>query len=302
MKLGQRSVRPFLVPSLVAAALVAPTPPALASFHLVKIREVYVSAEPAYIELQMHASGQNLVAGKQIKTFGPTGNLTGTYTFPANVPNGENQRTILIGNVDIGTTTFPGVTPDLSMGIDTPLQESGGEVCFFDPGTSTNIDCVAWGNFTGDGETGAPAPALATGGEQSIERTIARGCPTALDPSDDSDNSAADFAINPSPLPRNNASIPTEQPCPPALQGLKAKVRGNRATVSGAIQPPAPGEPVKLTLFANGSPLRRIAQKIATLNADSKFKKRFKVPRDSTRCKVTVGFQGNRLGKKKFPC
>ena len=79
-------------------------------------------------------------------------------------------------------------------------------------------------------------------------------------------------------------------------------MKGGRATISGEIQPPAPGEKVSLTFFANGSPLRKIATKSATLDADSKFKKRFKVPADSTRCKMKVAFAGSTLGKKKFKC
>jgi hypothetical protein len=79
-------------------------------------------------------------------------------------------------------------------------------------------------------------------------------------------------------------------------------VKGGRATISGKINPPAPGDRVKLTFFANGSPLRKIATKSATLNAESRFKKRFRVPSDSTRCKVVVRFKGSKLGQKKFRC
>jgi hypothetical protein len=56
------------------------------------------------------------------------------------------------------------------------------------------------------------------------------------------------------------------------------------------------------SLFANGSALRKVATKTATLNVDSRFKKRFKVPSVSTRCKVVVRFQGAKLGQRKFKC
>jgi hypothetical protein len=59
---------------------------------------------------------------------------------------------------------------------------------------------------------------------------------------------------------------------------------------------------VKLTFFANGSPLRRVASKRAALNAESEFSKRFKVPSDSIRCKIVVRFQGSKMGQKKFRC
>jgi hypothetical protein len=46
----------------------------------------------------------------------------------------------------------------------------------------------------------------------ALRRSITRGCATLLDPSDDNDNSAEDFAIT-SPLPRPNSVPPTEQAC-----------------------------------------------------------------------------------------
>ncbi|MGZ5378427.1 MAG: hypothetical protein ACXWD8_10525, partial [Mycobacterium sp.] len=51
-----------------------------------------------YVELQMFADGQNVVAGKHIRTYDPSGGLKTDFTFPRNVANGQNQRTILISN------------------------------------------------------------------------------------------------------------------------------------------------------------------------------------------------------------
>ncbi|HEX2024904.1 MAG TPA: hypothetical protein VHH92_00760, partial [Actinomycetota bacterium] len=78
--------------------------------------------------------------------------------------------------------------------------------------------------------------------------------------------------------------------------------RGTRATITGRIDPPAPGEKVSLTFFANGSPLRKIAKKSATLNDQSRFRKAFRVPTESTRCKVKVRFRGAMVGQKGFRC
>jgi hypothetical protein len=87
------------------------------------------------------------------------------------------------------------------------------------------------------------------------------------------------------------------------LQGLKAKVKGDRATIRGSIQPPASGQNVKLTFLANGgSALRKVAAKSATLDTSSGFRKRFKVPSDSTGCKVVVRFNGAKVGQKRFRC
>jgi Ca2+-binding RTX toxin-like protein len=93
-----------------------------------------------------------------------------------------------------------------------------GAVCYTenDPPTYTPIDCVAYGNFTGTLPVGTPA--VATPFESTLERGINRGCPTALDPLDDSNDSAADFALSTNP-PRNNATPPTETVCPPGSPG-----------------------------------------------------------------------------------
>jgi hypothetical protein len=47
---------------------------------------------------------------------------------------------------------------------------------------------------------------------QSLIRTISRGCATALDAADDT-NSAADFSLG-AGSPRGNSATPTETPCP----------------------------------------------------------------------------------------
>jgi hypothetical protein len=88
----------------------------------------------------------------------------------------------------------------------------------------------------------------------------------------------------------------------PRVKRLKAKVRGNRAIIRGRLVPPAPGDKVGLVFYANGSPLRRVDKKSDDLNADSRFKKKFKVPAGSTRCKVKVAYKGDTVGRKKFKC
>jgi hypothetical protein len=100
---------------------------------------------------------------------------------------------------------------------------------------------------------------------------------------------------------------PTETKGPSIVQGLRAKVRGFKAIITGQILPPAPGGQVLLTFLANGSPLKKAGKGKATLNANSEFKKRFRVPRESTKCMVRVRFKGDAghfasAGKKKFRC
>ena len=301
--------RLLLVVSLTVGGLAASSSPASASFHLMMIREVSAGSGGGsagdFIELQMYAPGQHLVAGKQVKVYQGAVEMA-TATFAGNVGNGANQATILVAPAGSG------LGADASLSSEVPASQ--GKACFVDPGTPDPypsppqfIDCVAWGSQMSDADTGTPAPAIPPG--QSIERTIARGCATALDPADDTNNSAGDFATQPSPNPEPNSATPNEAACPPGtpggeplLQDLRTKVRGRRVTISGTIQPPAPGQQVRLTFFANGSPLRKIATKSATLTTASEFKKRFKVPPDSTRCKIVVKFQGSKLGQKKFRC
>ena len=60
------------------------------------------------------------------------------------------------------------------------------------------------------------------GTDHRLVRTISRGCATALDAADDTDNSAADFSIG-TPIGRNNAATPTEKPCTGTTTTTKQK-------------------------------------------------------------------------------
>jgi hypothetical protein len=111
----------------------------------------------------------------------------------------------------------------------------------------------------------------------------------------------------------DNVRVFADSPCPTQTKGpsivkkIKTKVSRGRATIVGKILPVSPGGKVSLTFFANGSPLKKRATKKATLNSKSKYRKRFKVPSEATRCKVKVSFQGDAAhfpsaGKKKFKC
>ena len=306
----RRPVRLLLVSALAAGGLVASTGPARADFHLMMIREVSAGSDSGaagdFVELQMHESGQNLVTGKHVRIF-VGGTEVASATFGGPVGSGAGQASILLA------PSGSGLSSDATLSA--PVPAEGGKACFVDPGTSGPypspdqlIDCVAWGSQTQDADTGPPAPVIPSG--QSIERTIARGCTTALDPADDTNNSAADLAVDATPSPRPNGVPPTEQACGPGggggsgffVENLKARVRGNRAIISGRIEPPVPGNKVRLTFFANGSPLRRVAKANATLNAESRFKRGFRVPAASTRCKVKVTFEGAPMAQKKFGC
>src|SRR6476620_4463734 len=99
---------------LLAAVLALP---AWASFHLMKVVEVFpgTAASPSaqYVVIQMYASGQNLVGGHALTVFNGAGAVVGTFTFTGNVANGANQAKILIATSQ--AESFFGINADLMM-------------------------------------------------------------------------------------------------------------------------------------------------------------------------------------------
>lgn len=184
--------------------------PASATFHLMSIREIYPGSAAApdaeYVELQMYAPGQHLVQGHQVRAFDANGVVIRTTTFPTNAANGENQRTILLATPS-AEAAF-GVAADATMSPD-QLEPGGGAICW------EALDCVSWGSFSGSLPTPAGSPATPSGipDGMALRRTIAPGCPTALEPGDDHDDGAADFSAV-FPAPRPNSVAPGERLCP----------------------------------------------------------------------------------------
>jgi hypothetical protein len=206
--MGRRRLPIAAIAALGAALLVAP--PAQASFHLISIREVYPGSvahpDSGYVELQMYASGQNLVGGHALTVYGAGGSVSGTFTFASGVPNGAGQQTILIG--DSGVQAAFGVAPDLA---DTgfAIDPAGGAACW-----AGSLDCVSWGGFAGStpSASGSPADPLGIPDGEALRRTIEPSCPTLLEAADDGNDSATDF-FEATPQPRNNASAIVEAAC-----------------------------------------------------------------------------------------
>jgi hypothetical protein len=204
------------LPLLAISLLLLIAAPAQATFHLIKVREVYPGTnDDSYVELQMYAGGQNFLSGHAMKLYNSGGTLIHTSTFSSTVPNSANQQTVLIG--DTKAQQAFGVAPDLvDEGLTVPA--AGGAACWNAGGIPA--DCVAWGNFNGAGAlqaatgTSAGAPASPSGitAGKAIRRTIEPGCPTLLEESDDSDVSATDFA-EANPAPRNDSSPIVEHTC-----------------------------------------------------------------------------------------
>ena len=211
-----------------AVVLLSLLGPAQATFHLMKIVEVFAgtpaSPQAQYVVLQMYAPGQNLVGGHTVKFFNTAGALVATFTFPDSVPNGANQAKILVATPQ--AAAFFGITPDLSM--TAAMLSSGGKVCFSD-----TIDCVAWGAYTG-GSAGVGTPFNVAGGllagRAAVRRLDIAGSTTVLDGADDTNNCAVDFVPG-LPAPRNNGGVAGT--IPPAtcgngsLEGLEQCDDGN---------------------------------------------------------------------------
>lgn len=200
--------------ALIGLGLMAPS--ALASFHLVKVTEVFpgTTANPQseFVELRMPAAGENFFTNHELTLYGPTSAMTGSCTFSATLPNGENQRSALIATPE-AVTAF-GVASDCALAAGDHLKPAAGAACW------DVVDCVAWGSVTNTASltspTGSPAPAIADG--MSLDRSTAGGCATQLEVSDDTDDSAADFALA-APTPLDNASPAAGAPCSPGGGG-----------------------------------------------------------------------------------
>jgi hypothetical protein len=212
----KRGIGLFVLTAALAAVLTA-APAAQATFHLIKVREVYAgSADDSYVELQMFAGGQTFLTNHAMTVYDASGTLVHSSKFTSGIANGQNQATVLIGDTEVQAKF--GVAPDL---VDSELSISaaGGAACWNAGGIPA--DCVAWGNFSGGsalqtaaGTTvGSPAsPGGITAGK-ALRRSIQPGCATLLEESDDTNDSATDFA-EVTPSPRDNASPITETTCP----------------------------------------------------------------------------------------
>jgi hypothetical protein len=220
MKRGPRG-RPRFAPPFIGAivALLAVAPAAQATFHEMSIREVYPGGadNASYVELQMWAPNQNFVANHHLVAYNANGTINDDFKFIANVANGANQATVLVADTSYASV-FPGKPAADAGDANLNLSPAGGAVCWLE---GSPPDCVAWGDFTGplpshvpELKAGTPASPAGVPAGKALRRSIVAGCPTLLDPppTDDSDDSAADFSAG-EPRPRANASAIEETAC-----------------------------------------------------------------------------------------
>jgi hypothetical protein len=223
------AARALLALATASVALAAGAAPASATFHLVSIREVYPgsSAVPdaEYVELQAYAEGQNRVGGHTLALFAANGAPSGSAVFGADAASSASQATFLVATpaaeARFGVAADTGMPPG-------SLDPAGGAVCW------EALDCVSWGSFSGStpSPAGAPADPLGIADGMALRRTIAPGCPTLLEPGDDSNSSAADFS-DAFPAPRPNSVPPPEHACAPQ-DGAAAGPGGGRGGSGGA--------------------------------------------------------------------
>ena len=208
------SLRIGCLVAVVCASLAATSGTAHALFHLMKVREVFAgtSTAPAaqFIELQMYADNQRFLAGHEVVVFDAAGTEIQAFTFTAPVSNGANQSYVLVATEEAEATFDE--TADLTM---TPVIPAGGGRVCFRSSVDELIDCVSWGNYSGDdAETGTPFNSpVGLVPDRSMERVVTRGDEGALDEEDDTNDSDADFELA-SPNPTSNAG---EAP-PPAAE------------------------------------------------------------------------------------
>jgi hypothetical protein len=228
--------------SFALGAVLAAAQPAAASFHHMKVREVRTAgAAGSYVELQMWEGGQNLVSGHVIKAYTATGAVDHEYAMTGNVGSGTNQKTVLIAG--------PGYSGPAADFTDASLNlpAAGGAVCFAD---SEPPDCVSWGNFTGNASlpssAGTPESAGGVTAGKALLRSIAgaTGCATMLEPTDDTNDSAADFSEqDPHPRPNSAAVEETECTLPSVIIDTKPATKTNSTSASFTFHSSPAGAP-----------------------------------------------------------
>jgi cysteine-rich repeat protein len=184
--------------AIIALALVLCVLQGEASFHLIRIVEVFpgtaASPDAQYIVLQAFEAGQNQLQTHTVTIYDRLGAVRHTSLFGDPLANSANQMRILIATP--AAESLFNITADLAM---TPMiPATGGKICFED------WDCMTWGNYAGPAPVGTPfaSPAGVRLGK-AVKRDL--GPNGQLEAGDDHDDSAQDF-FEGSPAPRNNAN------------------------------------------------------------------------------------------------
>jgi hypothetical protein len=214
--IGRRKSSFLIALSLALLGFAGVASSASATFHLVKIREISSGTGPAdssYVETQNYFDFQNFLShGAMLVRCDATCSSPTVFSPFTDVADGHTQHTVLFADSGIAAGS-----KDFDVNLNLDAIQAGGAVCYLsEPGFN---DCVSWGNFSANStlmtnygtSAGTPAAALSSG--MALRRSIAAGCPTLLEASDDTNNSSADFSLT-TPNPRKNSVAPTEMACP----------------------------------------------------------------------------------------
>ena len=189
-----------------------------AVYHEYRISEVHQGTATAtgdYVELQAFSANQNLVGGHYVITYDGGNSAMSTFQFPSMVANAASQATILVAN-DASVTGADFIAPAGTerrqhqwCGLLRRHHRAAGRRRLRRLGPRDGRDPPS--------PAGTPIP-TGLGDNQSFSRSLARGCATALDTADDTNNSSVDFALV-TPSPRPNSVAPTETLCAPKGTG-----------------------------------------------------------------------------------
>lgn len=229
------SARASLAALAVIAALLLPTRPAFALFHLAVIDEIMTSyagddsAQFVEIRIVDDIGGQfqqRFVSNSVLGAFDVDGFYLGDVLIvPNNIENGNVDDRWIMATAAFQSASA--ILPDFTIPAGLPV--GGGMVCWGAPGAippdpttwdhsdpDQYIDCVTYGAFKGDGtsHTGTPNPAVPNG--SSLQRTGS------------TDDDASDFACT-APTPENNAgfeeTLAQTSPCfLPGLSPLEVRM------------------------------------------------------------------------------
>jgi hypothetical protein len=175
------------------AALLLSATPAWAPFHLLVIDEIFFGTEECpdaqYVVLRTTAFGMTLVRNQEFDTQLADGTVSADFgKFDKNLPNSQSGVSMIVGTQR--AQQLFGIQLDTV--VTGQLIFPDGRLCFgrFGPPVGP-VDCVAYGNYTGDnGPYGDPATAPMLG------KALARVSNTL--------DNRTDFALE-DPQPRNNA-------------------------------------------------------------------------------------------------
>jgi hypothetical protein len=172
-----------------------------ASFHLAEIDELMVGyggdADAQFVEIEMLAGGQNLVAGSKLTAFEASGAFSSVVlNVSGNVQSGSARRWLMATSEFVALS---GVAADFVFVAGLPAS---GMVCWGKPVNQQNpadyIDCVSYGSYSGPANvhTAAPNPLSPIG--FSLRRVA------------HTNDSSFDFSCSDTADPENNAGATTD--------------------------------------------------------------------------------------------